>query len=153
MRFLKTCSYNNKQISLQRLDLVVNFMLPERYRQLCQEFRQLVELLTTIVNSLATHPTAPIDPTALKAGLQELQQCFKQKLTAPDGNGPILEEDNQVRALWVEVDKQLRLLAMDITFLQSARQPATRSQRLGHIGDRLNRLLHYCDGWFGEDVE
>jgi hypothetical protein len=128
------------------LDLVVNFMLPELYRQHCQQFRRLVEPLTTMVNPLST------DQTALKAGLQELQKFFKQELTAPDGDGPALEADGQVRALWVEVDKQLRLLAMDITFLQSARQPVTRSQRQGQIGDRLNRLLRYCDGLLGEDM-
>ncbi|MBW4522985.1 MAG: heterocyst frequency control protein PatD [Scytolyngbya sp. HA4215-MV1] len=122
-------------------------MLPEPYCQHCREFRQAVEKLTTIAAQLNS------DKEALKAGIQELQKFFKQELTAPDGNGPALESVPQVRALWVEIDKQLRLLGMDLTFLKAARQSTTASQRQEQISDRLNLLLRYCDGLLGEEVK
>lgn len=48
-----------------------------------------------------------------------------------------------------EISRALRLLGMDITFLQSARQPQTQQKRQAQIRDRLERLRYYGQGILG----
>jgi hypothetical protein len=43
------------------------------------------------------------------------------------------------------MSKQLRLLAIDVMFLQGARQASTAQTRLQTISDRLTTLIQYCD--------
>jgi hypothetical protein len=49
-----------------------------------------------------------------------------------------------------EISRALRLLGMDITFLQSARQPQTQQKRQAQIRDRLERLQYYGQGILGQ---
>ncbi len=76
---------------------------------------------------LATEPT-------LETLYQQLQQAF--------GRGQFLPAQ---QPYVTEFHKQLRLLGNDLMFLKSARQPATRAQRLQTIGDRLRALQGYSE--------
>ena len=59
-------------------------------------------------------------------------------VSAPDAPG-----DESLVGYQTEISRGLRLLAMDITFLQSARQPLTQQKRQAQMRDRLQRLLSY----------
>lgn len=109
-------------------------------RQYCQQLEAFKALLQRIHS-----PDSQFDSGALSAIAVELQQFLQQHLwnwQSEDSAGAIA---HQVQAVLVEIDKQLRLLAMDAVFLQAARQPATVKQRSQQIGDRLTLLLRYCD--------
>lgn len=87
---------------------------------------------------------AEVNPTALKTTFLEFQQYFQSQLLDATG-----EESSGVaepiRSYTVEIDKQLRLLGIDLTFLQVARKSGTQEQRQQQIRDRLSLLLTYCD--------
>ncbi|NER08174.1 MAG: heterocyst frequency control protein PatD [Okeania sp. SIO3C4] len=51
-----------------------------------------------------------------------------------------------VQSAQTEVNRLMRLLGTDVTFLRSAKQADTQSKRLGQVSDRLSRLLEFCDG-------
>ncbi|NMG61048.1 hypothetical protein E1H12_21670 [Geitlerinema sp. P-1104] len=84
---------------------------------------------------LETPPASP----PLTVQVNGLQQWFQQTLLSPESNRPQSEQ-----SLLVELHKQLRLLATDAAFLQSAKTPQTQQQRQQQIGDRLNTLQRYC---------
>jgi hypothetical protein len=86
----------------------------------------------------------------LKSAVQNLHQTFAAELKTLNLETlePTLE--SRVRSLWVEIDKQLRLLSMDATFLQTARQPETIEARSRQIDERLDTLIQYCNILLGE---
>jgi hypothetical protein len=59
--------------------------------------------------------------------------------------------DPKTQSYQTEIDKQLRLLAMDLMMLKTAKQPATIEQRWAGIGDRVGRLQGYCAALLAED--
>lgn len=71
--------------------------------------------------------------------VNSLQQWFQQTLLSPENARPQAEQ-----SLLVELHKQLRLLATDAAFLQSAKTPQTQQQRQQQMGDRLKTLQRYC---------
>ena len=82
----------------------------------------------------------PDPSTPLTAQISSLQQWFQQNFLASDGDRPDSEQ-----SLLVEIHKQLRLLATDAAFLQTAKTPQTQQQRQQQIRDRLTTLNRYCD--------
>jgi hypothetical protein len=98
------------------------------------------------------------DPRTLQAVFLEAQQFYQQRLATLDVekfDGAIA---SKVQSIQTEINKELRLLGMDVTFMQSARQPATIQQRQRQLGDRVLRLMQYCDvllgrGGAGAEVE
>ena len=49
------------------------------------------------------------------------------------------------QSLQTELYREFRLLDTDILFLASSRQAKTRAQRLKSVGDRLERVIGYCN--------
>ncbi len=43
-----------------------------------------------------------------------------------------------------EINRTLRLLAMDVAFLQAARQTTTTQQRQRQLGEKVQQLLGFC---------
>jgi hypothetical protein len=43
-----------------------------------------------------------------------------------------------------EINRTFRLLAIDVAFLQAARQSLTAQQRQRQLGDKLDQLLGFC---------
>ncbi|MCC5899209.1 MAG: heterocyst frequency control protein PatD [Phormidium sp. BM_Day4_Bin.17] len=76
----------------------------------------------------------------LTVQVSNLQQWFQQTLLSPESDRPQSEQ-----SLLVELHKQLRLLATDAAFLQSAKTPQTQQQRQQQMGDRLSTLQRYCN--------
>lgn len=84
------------------------------------------------------------DQDLLKPAIASLEHCFRQRIQ------PLSFEDwppasqSLLASLRLEMHKQLRLLSTDLMFLKTARQPATRRQRLDQMGDRFTTLSGYC---------
>jgi len=113
-------------------------MVSSDWQQSWSAWKQRVEGIQGSLNA------DPVDRQGLQGAIADLQTKFQQELTSlsPDLAPDIAQS---VRAVQIEVDKQLRLLNTDILFLQAARQSETLAQRLQQMGDRLERLTRYCD--------
>jgi hypothetical protein len=57
----------------------------------------------------------------------------------------------KTRSYQTEINKQLRLLKIDLMFLKSARQAATTEQRWKLMDDRLHLLSVYCEALLSKD--
>jgi hypothetical protein len=114
-------------------------MLPQSHRQQYQEFQQILQQLEKFVDQ-------PIcDRAALKSKIPEAQQFFQKQIKSLDIEALESEMAYRSRSLQVEMDKQLRLLNMEVMFLQTARQLTTSQHRLGQIKERLRTLGEYCE--------
>ncbi|BAT51276.1 hypothetical protein NOS3756_01990 [Nostoc sp. NIES-3756] len=100
-----------------------------------EKYQSLVILLDELRQGIITQ----IDVLEVRQRLAALKQLFGQEIA------PIAEDDWRIQSYKTEISKQLRLLEVDVMFLQGARQPATAQTRLNVIGDRLNTLIQYCD--------
>jgi hypothetical protein len=85
-----------------------------------------------------------------QSGIADFQMVLGQM---PQGEGDeatlavsAKQREEKVRSYQIEIDKQLRMLEMDLMFLKTARQVATSQQRWQMMGDRLRLLGAYCDG-------
>ncbi|VXD12865.1 heterocyst frequency control protein PatD [Planktothrix paucivesiculata] len=87
----------------------------------------------------------PVDPIGLKQSFQQLKATFKTEIMGiSDGDfDPTVE--SPIQSYLTETHKQMRLLEMDMKFLQAARQSATFNSRLIPIQNRLNTLLSYSE--------
>ncbi|MDM9581073.1 heterocyst frequency control protein PatD [Nostoc sp. GT001] len=83
--------------------------------------------------------TTQIVAPELRQHVATLQQFFGQQIV------PLADENWRVQSYQTEMSKQLRLLAIDVMFLQGARQASTVQTRLQTISDRLTTLIQYCD--------
>ncbi len=108
--------------------------------QAYRELRQEVEALSQAIAQ------GGCNCAQLKAALMHLQTLFQTQTQSLELDDLDPSLAHQVQSFNVEIDKQLRLLGMDVMFLQAAKQVATREQRLNQMGDRLTLLLRYCNG-------
>ena len=113
-------------------------MLPNIHYQRYQEFKQALEQLQQ--TAAGTHLDAP----RLRQSYLTVQQFFQQQIVSLDA-GDLEQDQARVLSYQTEMSKQLRLLGMDVMFLQAARQPGTASCRQQQVGDRLKTLVGYCD--------
>lgn len=119
-------------------------MLPEIYRQRYQDFRQILERLQTLISQ------PEFDRAILKADALTVQQFFQDQVRSLDLEALDPTVEQRSHSFHVEMNKQLRLLAMDVMFLQTAKQSATSQQRLGQVSDRITTLIRYCDALLQE---
>jgi hypothetical protein len=122
-------------------------MLPPTYQEHCQTFRQALQGLRTQAT------VAQPDGLMLQSAFLEAQQFFQRQLINFDFEELPPADEVRVRSLHTEISKYLRLLGMDVTFLQAARQTVTTQQRQAQIRDRVERLLQYCDWLLSTDSE
>jgi hypothetical protein len=83
----------------------------------------------------------------LKQRLAGLKQVFVEEIA------PLVEVDSRSQSYKTEISKQLRLLEVDVMFLQGARQPATVQTRLNMISDRLSTLIQYCQAILQQNIQ
>lgn len=114
-------------------------MLPESHQQPYQVFRRAIAQL------LAIATRSQIDGVALRTEFLQAQQLFQTQLMGLSGDGLTPAADSLVRSYLTEINKQLRLLGVDVMYLQAARQSMTTQKRQAQMGDRLRTLLRYCD--------
>lgn len=114
-------------------------MLPQDYQD---RYQTLSQSLQTLQNQVTQ---ANPDPMKLRSQFLEAQQWFQQKIIGLDVDDQLEPADEStVRSYNTEINKHLRLLGMDLTFLQAAKQPTTAQQRQAQIRDRIQTLLAFC---------
>lgn len=114
-------------------------MLPPQFQQQYAHFQQQ---LTALQQQLAQPDR---DPIPVKPAVTQLQLFFQSVLWQRHADEFPPQIGHLVQSYQVEIDKQLRLLSLDATFLQAARQPTTIAQRQQQMDDRLQMLLRYCE--------
>ncbi|MCY7321515.1 MAG: heterocyst frequency control protein PatD [Phormidesmis sp. CAN_BIN36] len=119
-------------------------MLPEIYRQRYQDFRQILERLQTLISQ------SEFDRLTLKAEALTVQQFFQDQVRSLDLEALDANLGQRSYSFHVEINKQLRLLAIDVMSLQTAKQSATSQQRLEQVSDRVSTLIRYCDALLQE---
>jgi hypothetical protein len=86
--------------------------------------------------AIANH--ADPDPSIAKAWARSLEEILHFFQSA------IVNSNSVDLGLQVEIDKQLKMLSVDLSMLQSARKLDTWQKRHRQAGDRLTLLLRYC---------
>jgi uncharacterized protein YlxP (DUF503 family) len=89
-------------------------------------------------------PASKLSPSDLKHHLTRLQASFSQTIARIDLTDIPPPANQRLQSLQVEIAKELRLLQMDLLFLQTAKQPQTVAHRQQQIQSRLATLLRYC---------
>ena len=80
----------------------------------------------------------------VKQEWEQLKLCFEQQIASIDA-GEISEEiASRWQSVQTEIRREFKLLSTDILFLSSARQITTQNKRVKSIGDRLTKLIGYC---------
>ncbi len=114
-------------------------MLPNLHRQCYQKFSEVLKQLQQ------TGDHTPIDPLTLHDSFLEAQKFFQQLIISLDAGDLEVGDESRVRSYQTEISKQLRLLGMDVMFLQAARQEETVKDRQMQLLERLKMLQGYCD--------
>ncbi|MBW4463701.1 MAG: heterocyst frequency control protein PatD [Nodosilinea sp. WJT8-NPBG4] len=78
------------------------------------------------------------DGRALQAQFLLAQQQFQHQML------PLGEDLPSAQPVLTEINRTLRLLAMDVAFLQTARQSTTAQQRQQQMLEKLGQLLSFC---------
>ncbi|MBD2662957.1 hypothetical protein B6N60_00476 [Richelia sinica FACHB-800] len=78
------------------------------------------------------------DTNILRQQLISLQRLFIEQIVS------VADVSSREQSYRTEISKQLRLLEIDVTFFQGARQSVTAKNRLKIISDRLTTLSQYC---------
>jgi len=114
-------------------------MLPPSHLQIYREFQRYLEEVKEVLSQ------DTVDRSLLKSSVAKLQDFFQNQILVLESDGLDDRLQQQVGAFQVEINKQLKLLCLDSTFLQAAKQPITARQRIQQAGDRLVLLDRYCD--------
>ncbi|AUT04140.1 hypothetical protein CLI64_29230 [Nostoc sp. CENA543] len=97
-------------------------------------------ILVNLLEQLHTDVTnLQVSTSELKERINALQIFFSEEIV------PLtVDVSSRVQSYHTEISKQLRLLAVDVMFLQGARQTSTAQTRVKTISDRLSTLMQYC---------
>lgn len=107
----------------------------------------LTTLITTLERLQAQIQRSQIDGRSLQATFLTAQQLYQQQLL------PTLMADEAAASLMTyqtEINRALRLLGMDVTFLRSAKNSITQQKRQAQMQQRLTTLLEFCGGLHNE---
>ncbi|MEA5514369.1 heterocyst frequency control protein PatD [Nodularia sp. UHCC 0506] len=106
------------------------------------------QALATLLEQVRCDTTStPVTAPHLRKGVSLLQQMFRQQIV------PLPAENSRVQSYRTEISKQLRLLEIDVMFLQGSRQASTAEGRLKTISDRLTTLIQYCEAILQQEPE
>ncbi len=114
-------------------------MLPQDYQDRYQTLSQSLQALHYQITQ------ANPDLMGLRSQFLETQQWFQQQIIGLEVDDQLeAADESTVRSHNTEINKHLRLLGMDLTFLQAAKQSITIQQRQAQIRDRIQMLLTFC---------
>lgn len=114
-------------------------MFEPRSRQRYREFKQALYELHSVAT--AENP----DGLQLKERLQSCQQIFQHQIATLTDNDLDPSEVPRWQSFQTEVHRLLRLLEMDVMFLQASRQSQTKASRAIAMRDRIQSLIGLCD--------
>jgi hypothetical protein len=101
-----------------------------------QKYRAFTTLLEQLRDDISSNLT---NAEQLRQRMASLQSFFRTDIVTLTTQFPT-EQSYQT-----EMSKQLRLLQIDIMFLQGARQASTAKSRVDTLTERLTTLIGYCD--------
>jgi hypothetical protein len=105
-----------------------------------QSMQNDLETLRSHLQALEALADAPNpDGRSLQGPFLLAQQHFQQRIL------PLGDPYPAVQPMLTELNRGFRLLAMDVAFLQAARQSLTAQQRQQQMGDKLGQLLGFCE--------
>ncbi|MGF1567685.1 MAG: heterocyst frequency control protein PatD [Nodosilinea sp.] len=107
-------------------------MTPEDLHTLQAQLQQL----------LADGQQANPEGDRLQNGFLTAQQHFQTQVLPHLGHPDLLPSGAPILT---EMNRTFRLLAMDVAFLQAARQPATAQQRQRQLSQNIQQLLGFCE--------
>ncbi|MEM6520510.1 MAG: heterocyst frequency control protein PatD [Cyanobacteria bacterium P01_C01_bin.70] len=84
-----------------------------------------------------------IDGRSLQQHFLEAQQLYQTQLLPLMAASPAAAGFVSYQT---EINRALRLLGLDVAFLQSAKQSLTQQKRQSQMLERLNTLLEFCNG-------
>ena len=122
-------------------------MLSKNRHQHYLKFQQVLQELQTAATQVN------LDRAALLAAFREVQQFFAGHIMASDSDEVDPPLSSLERSCLTEIHKQLRLLGMDVSFLQASRVQATAQTRQAAISDRINTLMGYCEALLQKGAE
>jgi len=108
-----------------------------------------------LLNSYSSISQSPENPqtTATSSNKLKLKQDFAQLQTVFTEEIANLTLDDlepaiasRLQSYLTEINKQLQLLGIDLTFLQASRQTATAQTKITQICIRLQTITNYCQG-------
>ncbi len=121
-------------------------MLPNSFRDRYQNFLQAIQHCQNLLDAYSSISPAPetSDKQQLKQVFAQLQAVFTQEIAnlTLDDLDPALA--SRLQSFLTEINKQLQLLGIDLTFLQASRQKATAQTKITQIHTRLQTLTTYC---------
>lgn len=103
-------------------------------------FEQQLEQFKAIAHPSQNNSTPQPDLTKLRTSFASLQQDFQQIVQQSDA----IDLPHPIPSYQTEISKQIRLLGMDVMYLQAARMSATADTRRSQLLDRVEMLLGYC---------
>ena len=131
-----------------------------------EKYQAFVTLLEQLRSDATTTQIVALD---MRQRVASLQQFFRQQIVpladvgvgvgeasrreASGREASLQAEDWRVQSYQTEMSKQLRLLEIDVMFLQGARQASTAQTRLQTISDRLIILIQYCNAILQPEAE
>ena len=102
-------------------------------------FIATVDVLHSYTKQLAEFQGGLSQRDALQQA-KELQQFFNQTLWPNISRLELSQNQSQWRSAITEIHRHMRLLAVEVNFVRSARQNQTYQQRLDQINHRLEQL-------------
>lgn len=116
-------------------------MLPLTHRSLYLNFQQALVQLQQVQKNPEGEPAST--QMALQMAFQTVQRSFQQLLHL---NWEQLDPSlvAKVQSVQTEINRQFRLLGMDMMYLQASRQSTTATQRRQQVSDRIESLIQFC---------
>lgn len=111
--------------------------MSQDYVGLIQDLQSQLEVLQRLIAS-QVDPASSLAKDWLRSH-REIQAFFQSKIINTD-----LEVTPPNLSLQVEIDKQLKMLGVDLSMLQTARNPVTWQKRHQQASDRFVLLKKYC---------
>lgn len=107
--------------------------------------QQIVSAMETDLTGLQQAVTqSNPNPRTIQQLFLKTQQRFQSQLlptASADGGQQV-----QIQPILTEMNRTLRLLGMDVAFLQAARQSTKVQQRQKQMCDRITQLQNFCIG-------
>jgi len=115
-------------------------MLPPSHNRAYQDF---LTLLTELDSFLVDQGEKNVQ-SQVKLRFQDLTAWFEQNIKDLSQEDLDREVVPRWQSLQTEIKREFKLLLTDMLFLSSARQNSTQIKRINSIGDRLTKLIGYC---------
>ncbi len=114
-------------------------MLPPSHRDRYQEFLEALLQLQKVAD-LPTQEGASVN-----AALQKVQEIFTTKILNLSLDQLDLPAESRMQSYLTEIHRLMRMLQMDMMFLQASQHRETQQQRRTAFDHRVKNLISWCE--------